>query len=90
MSSALTIARKISLAFYFSGLSTGPASARQTAPLSDKASEFTRVPLKDRDANRSVVSDEICSNPPQTSNGVLDICSSIKKQVRINFIIRVL
>lgn len=61
-------------------LSKGPASARQTAPPSDKASEFTRVPLKDRDANRSVVSDEICSNPPQTSNGVLDICSSIKKQ----------
>lgn len=61
-------------------LSKGPASACQTAPPSDKASEFTRVPLKDRDANRSVVSDEICSNPPQTSNGVLDICSSIKKQ----------
>jgi len=39
---------------------------------------FARLPLKD--ANRSDVSDEIWSNLPQTSDGVLDISLPFKKQ----------
>lgn len=66
--------------FKISGGSTGLNTTRQTPP-SDQASVFTRLPLKD--ANRSVVGDEIWSNPLQTSDGVPDISPPFKKQVRI-------
>ncbi|XP_020631801.1 kinesin-like protein KIF22 [Orbicella faveolata] len=59
-------------------LSKGLATTQKTSPLSDQASGFARLPLKD--ANRSDVSDEIWSNLPQTSDGVLDISLPFKKQ----------